>query len=108
MSKQLFHRITALLLLGFLLAPISIQFIHATEKHTFNEKFSDGLDHIQNIEKDCAIYHHQINHNAVDLYFDFKIDVFPVLNRDIQIVLTEIHQNYTNQKSSRAPPVSFV
>ncbi len=108
MSKILFNRVTAFLLSVFLLTPIFIQLIHSTEDHNYRENFSDGLNHIQNIENDCAAYHHQINHNAIDLHFYFEISLFSALNLDIQIILTETKQNYTNYNSSRAPPVSFV
>jgi len=108
MSKQLFNRVTAFLLLVFLLTPIFIQLIHSTEDHTFREKFSDGLHHIQHIENDCAVYHHQINHNAVNLYFYFEIDLLPLFNQDIIVTPTETKQSYINYSSSRAPPISFV
>ncbi|RLD85909.1 MAG: hypothetical protein DRJ07_02055 [Bacteroidetes bacterium] len=108
MGKIYFNRVTAILLLVFLLTPVFIQLIHATEDHTYREMFSDDLNHIQHIENDCAVYHHQINHNAIDLHFDFEIGLFSGLNQDIRIIFTETKQNHTNHNSSRAPPVSFV
>ena len=108
MGKIYFNRVTAILLLVFLLTPVFIQLIHATEDHTYREMFSDDLNHIQHIENDCAVYHHQINHNVVDLYFNFEIDLFPELNQNIQVILTETKQNYVKHSSSRAPPISFV
>ncbi len=108
MKMKKFKEITSFFLLVLLLAPLSIQLIHATEEHNYREIFSDGLHHIQHIEKNCAFYHHQINHNAIDLYFDFEIDLFPELHQDIQVILTETKQNYTKYSSSRAPPISFV
>lgn len=108
MSKELFNKVTAFMLLVFLLTPFFIQLIHATEDHTYRERFYDGLNHIQHIENDCAIYHHQINHNAVDLHFDFEIVLFTVLDQDVQIILTETKQNHIKHNSSRAPPISFV
>ncbi len=108
MGKIYFNRVTAILLLVFLLTPIFIQLIHATEDHTYREIFSDDLNHIQHIENDCAVYHLQINHNAVDLYFNFEIDLLPELTQNIQVILTETKQNYIKYSSSRAPPISFV
>lgn len=108
MSKQLFNRVTAIMLLVFLLTPISIQLIHATEDHHYRENISDDLHHIQHIENDCAVYHHQINHNAIDLYFHFEIDLFPELNQNILVTLTETKQNHIEHSSSRAPPISLV
>ena len=108
MSKELLNKITAFMLLVFLLTPFFIQLIHATEDHSYREKFYDGSKHIQNIENDCAVYHHQINHNAFDLHFDFEISLFSAVNQDIQIILTETKQNHLKHSSSRAPPISFV
>ena len=108
MKTDLFKKFISFFLLVILLAPISIQLIHATEDHSYRENFSDGLHHIQHIENDCAAYHHQINHNAIDLYFYFEINLFHELNQDIQIILTETIQNYLKYNPSRAPPISFV
>lgn len=108
MSRIYFNRVISILLLVFLLTPIFIQLIHATKDHTFHEKFSDDLQHIQHIENDCAVYHHQINHNVVNLYFNFEVELFPELNQNIQLILTETKQNYVKYSSSRAPPISIV
>ncbi len=108
MRKEIFYRITALFMLATIMVPISFQFIHAFETHTFQEKHSDGLDHIQNIGKDCVIFHQQINHNVIDLYFDFELKEIPFFSEAIQIVVSETVQIYTDQKSSRAPPISLV
>ena len=108
MRKEIFYRITAILMLVTIMVPISLQFIHAFEEHSFQNQYSDGLDHIQNVGKDCAIFHQQINHNAIDLHFDFEIKAITFINEAVQNFISETVQYYTNQKSSRAPPISLV
>ncbi|MEN8125558.1 MAG: hypothetical protein ABFR32_10550 [Bacteroidota bacterium] len=108
MHKEIFYRITAFLMLVTLMVPISVQFIHAFETHSFQEQFSDNLDHIQNTGKDCAIFHQQINHNVIDLHFDFELKDISFFNEAIPIIVSETVQIYTRQKSPRAPPISFV
>ncbi len=108
MQKQTLHRIFSFLLLVIILAPVSIQFIHSFENHTYHKTFSDGLDHIQNTEKDCAIFHNKINHNVIDLNFNFELKIFPFFNDDVQIIISETQQKFIKLNSSRAPPISFV
>jgi len=108
MRKQAFYRITAFLLLVFLLAPISIQFAHAFEDHNYHHLAPDGHDQIQNTEINCALFHQQINHIAIDITYDFTLNTVQFFNEDLQIIVRETVQNYIKRKSSRAPPVSFV
>jgi len=108
MRKEIFNRITAVLLLVTIMVPISLQFIHAFEEHPFQKQYSDGLDHIQNMGEDCAIFHQQINHNVINLYFEFEFKAIPFFNEVVPIIISEVIQKYTNQKSSRAPPISLV
>ncbi len=108
MRKEIFYRITAILMLVTILVPISLQFIHAFEEHSFQHQYSDGLDHIQNVGKDCANFHQQINHNVIDLQFNFELKSITFISEAIQIFVSETAQSYTNQKSSRAPPISLV
>ncbi len=108
MQKQTLHRIFSFLLLVIILAPVSIQFIHSFENHIYHKTFSDGLDHIQNTEKDCAIFHNKINHNVIDLEFNFELKTFSFFNDDIQIIISETQQKFIKLNSSRAPPISFV
>jgi len=108
MKKQILHRITALLLLATILVPISIQFLHSFEEHHFKTVLSDEYDQIQHVEKSCAVFHHQINFNAIDLSFHFELRSYPFINPDIQLPDTQKIRYYSGKRSSRAPPVSFV
>jgi hypothetical protein len=108
MRKEIFNRIISVFLLVTLLVPISLQFIHAFKPHEIHKQYSDDLSHIQNPGPDCAVFHKQINHNVIDLYFDFEITLFPEFHHIPQVILTESHQNFISQRSSRDPPLSFV
>lgn len=108
MSKETFNRIITLFLLVIIIIPISLQFIHSFETHSFNKQQAEDIEYIQNIKDNCAVYHQKINHNTIDLHFDFVIKISQTINQDIQIILVESYQCYTSQKSSRAPPISFV
>ncbi len=108
MQKKSLHIKFSFLLLAIILAPVFIQFIHSFENHTYHETFSDGLDHIQNAENDCAVFHNKINHNVIDLNFNSELKTFLFFNDNIQIIICETQQNYIELNSSRAPPISFV
>ncbi|RUA06597.1 MAG: hypothetical protein DSY82_09460 [Flavobacteriia bacterium] len=108
MKKQIFHRITALLFLATILVPISIQFVHSFQEHHFRSVLSDEYDQIQHVEKNCAVFHHQINFNAIDLSFHFKLKSFQFITPDVQLPETLKICNFSGQKSSRGPPASFV
>ena len=108
MQKQKLHRIFSFLLLVIILTPVSIQFVHSFEIHTYHKIFSDDLDHIQNAEKDCAVFHNKINHNVIDLNFNFELKNFPFFNDDVQIIISETQQKFIKLNSSRAPPIPFV
>ncbi len=90
------------------MVPVSLQFIHTFETHTFQKQYTDSLDHIQNIGEDCAVFHQQINHNVINLHFDFELKTIPFFNESIQILVTETIQSYTSKRSSRAPPILIV
>jgi len=108
MRKKTLHRIFSILLLVTVLTPVSIQFIHSFENHTYHKTFSDNLDHIQNTEKDCAVFHTKINPNVIDFNFNFELQIFPLFNSVVQIIISETQQKFIQLKSSRAPPISFV
>ncbi|NOQ92781.1 MAG: hypothetical protein GQ552_08725 [Flavobacteriaceae bacterium] len=108
MNKAIIHRITSVLLLVTLLVPVSLQFIHSFETHSFQSQRLEGLDNIQKTPKNCAIYHQQINHNVVDLNFDFELTLPVFLITDFQLIDAKPIQTTSHFKSSRAPPISFV
>jgi hypothetical protein len=108
MRKEIINRIISVFLLVTLMVPISLQFIHAFKPHEIHKHFSNDLDHIQNPGADCAVFHKQINHNVIDLYFDFEIKIFPETNQIVQVILTETHQIFIPKRSSRDPPFSVV
>lgn len=108
MRKETFHRIISVFLLISLLIPVSLQFIHSFKPHPTHKLYTDNLDHIQNPGMDCAVFHKQINHNVIDLYFDFEIVIFPESHSVVQVILTETHQNFIPKRSSRDPPALFV
>lgn len=108
MRKETFNRIITLFLLVTIMVPISLQFLHSFEKHTYKKQQTDGLENIQNIQKSCAVYHQKINHNAINLQIDFEINFLKIINQDVQLIFIESYQIYFSQKSSRAPPISLV
>ncbi len=108
MRKETFNRIITLFLLVTIMVPISLQFLHSFEKHTYKKQQTDGLENIQNIQKSCAVYHQKINHNAINLQIDFEINFLKIINQDVQLIFIESYQIYFGQKSSRAPPISLV
>lgn len=108
MSKETFNRIITLFLLVIIIIPISLQFIHSFETHSFNKQQADDIESIQNIKNNCAVYHQKINHNTIELHFDFDISLLQIVNQDIQKVFVESERTFSNKKSSRAPPISFV
>ena len=108
MRKEILNRIITLFLLVTIMVPISLQFLHSFEKHTYKKQQTDGLENIQNIQKSCAIYHQKINHNAINLQIEFEINFLKIINQDVQLIFIESYQIYFSQKSSRAPPISLV
>lgn len=108
MHKEILHKIISFFLLVTFMAPISLQFIHAFKPHEIRKHYSDNRFQIHKPGTDCAIFHKQINHNIIDLHFDFELKIFPENYQIVQINLTETQQNFIYKSSSRAPPVSFV
>ena len=108
MRKETFNRIITLFLLVTIMVPISLQFLHSFEKHTYKKQQTDGVENIQNVQKSCAVYHQKINHNAINLQIDFEINFLKIINQDVQLIFIESYQIYFSQKSSRAPPISLV
>jgi hypothetical protein len=108
MRKAFLNRVFSVFLLVTFMVPVSIQFIHAFKPHSFHRQHTGDHDQIQNPEESCAIFHKQINHNAIDLYFDFELTVYQEHGRKILIPLTETHQYFIHKTSSRAPPALSV
>ena len=108
MRKDIFNRIITLFLLVTIMVPMSLQFLHSFEKHTYKKQQTEGLENIQNVQKSCALYHQTINHNAIGLQFDFDINFLQIVNQEVQKIFVESYQCFFIQKSSRAPPISFV
>ena len=102
------HRCFALLLLFVIVIPITIQAVHALEKHEHTVCNAVDVKHIHSQDIDCDFFHFQIQQDTVALASNFENSTIQHATEILDNYLPSDYQLHLTSKSSRAPPYFIV
>ena len=102
------HRIFALLLLLVIVVPITIQTVHAFEKHEHTVCSAKDIKHIHNQDIDCSVFHFQLQQDIFEFSTDYEFVNFQSVTQSFDNYTPLEYHTYLISKSSRAPPYFIV
>ena len=108
MKTHFTHRIFALLLLLVIVVPITIQTVHAFEKHEHTVCTATDIKHIHNQDIDCSVFHFQIQQDVFDFSTGYELVNFIIVTQKFNNYSPSKYHTYLISKSSRGPPCFIV
>jgi hypothetical protein len=84
--------------------PITVQTVHALEKHEHTVCTATDIKHIHNQDIDCSIFHFQLQQDTFDFSTNYTFVNFQVITQKVDTYTPSSYHTYLISKSSRGPP----